>query len=515
MRNDVYKRVILIGVDGAGAFFRQADTPELDRIFKDGAVSHHVLTAEPTISAQCWGSMLLGVKPEIHRLTNGIVDEVPYPVDSEFPSVFRVIRENDPDCEMASFSDWNPINYGIIENNLGVTKGTGFAEMICNQICDYVKDHDPKMVFLQFDNVDGAGHGHGYGTPKHLEEITKTEKYIKKIYDAYDARGFLDDTLFIVTADHGGYGHGHGGSTDEEKYVSFMVAGRTIRKSEIQDMEIRDTPAIILHALGLDDKKPSSWTAKIPFGIFPGVGESERPVYTIKYAYDYRVHDTVPTPASDILTILGADKVKVYLPFDGSAENRAAGIDPEAAGKLYYIDGFFGAGCAFDDGCLSLPGLKIGTQSVTVAFWLKTGGVAGDPAILSNKNWSNSRNSGIALVLRPLGVALNAGLNGEARVEEEHMLPLDFRNGWVYAVFVIDRENNRLMSSLDFGPFHATRMPDAFKDVSFDTDMTFRIGQDGTGEYDRHLSAVLDEFVIMDGVMPEEKLADLKEFYGV
>ena len=90
--------VVIIGVDGGGAFFKEADTPNLDKIFENGAVSYEVITSKPTISAQCWGSMLHGVTPEFHGLTNGIVSATPYPEDSLFPSVFRVVRENDPNA---------------------------------------------------------------------------------------------------------------------------------------------------------------------------------------------------------------------------------------------------------------------------------------------------------------------------------------------------------------------------------------------------------------------------------
>ena len=56
MNRYLYKRVVLIGVDGAGAFFRDTDTPCIDEIFENGAISYNVLTSNPTISAQCWGS---------------------------------------------------------------------------------------------------------------------------------------------------------------------------------------------------------------------------------------------------------------------------------------------------------------------------------------------------------------------------------------------------------------------------------------------------------------------------
>ena len=47
-----YKHVVIVGVDGAGTFFQNADTPNLDRIFENGAVSYTALTSNPSISAQ-------------------------------------------------------------------------------------------------------------------------------------------------------------------------------------------------------------------------------------------------------------------------------------------------------------------------------------------------------------------------------------------------------------------------------------------------------------------------------
>ena len=65
-----YKRAIVLGVDGAGAFFKYAETPHMDKILRGGSTSYDVLTAKPTISAQCWGSMILGCTAAAHGLTN-------------------------------------------------------------------------------------------------------------------------------------------------------------------------------------------------------------------------------------------------------------------------------------------------------------------------------------------------------------------------------------------------------------------------------------------------------------
>ena len=67
----IYKHVVILGVDGGGAFFEQADTPNLDRIFENGSVTYEAQCMYPSISAQCWGSMLHGVLPDYHGLPNG------------------------------------------------------------------------------------------------------------------------------------------------------------------------------------------------------------------------------------------------------------------------------------------------------------------------------------------------------------------------------------------------------------------------------------------------------------
>lgn len=270
-----FSHVIVIGVDGAGSWFRDADTPNFDRIFKNGAITYNALSSKPTISAECWGSMLIGVGPEVHGLTNEIVSTVPYDVNSPFPSLFRRIREAYPDAVLGSYCDWNPITYGILENNIGVSHDTAHDTELTPIVCDYIKDNEPDFLFIHFDSVDGAGHSTGYGLPKFIGRIHEVDKLIGDVYSAAEEAGILEGTLFIVIADHGGAndeaGKGHHGEwTDGEKYVTFAAAGKGINKNEIEVMNIRDLAAIVLYAMGIEapDFDENGWTAQIPEGLF-------------------------------------------------------------------------------------------------------------------------------------------------------------------------------------------------------------------------------------------------------
>lgn len=270
-----YSHVIVIGVDGAGSWFRDADTPFFDKIFEKGAVTYNALSSKPTISAECWGSMLIGVGPEIHKLTNNKVSVLPYPLWSKNPTVFRRIRKAYPDAELGSYCDWNPINKGIVEKTLGVSKRTAKDKELTPLICDYIREKKPLFLFVHFDSVDGAGHGNGYGTAAHIDAISKVDKLIGDVYSSIDKAGIADDTLFMVIADHGGTNDGsgkgtHGGWTDEEKYVTFAATGKDIKNGEIDEMNIRDLAAIVLYATGVDIPafNEKGWTSQIPDGLF-------------------------------------------------------------------------------------------------------------------------------------------------------------------------------------------------------------------------------------------------------
>lgn len=278
-----YSHVIILGVDGAGAFIKTADTPNFDRIFSKGAVTYRALASKPSISAECWGSMLLGVGPEIHKLTNEIVERTPYPVDSPFPSLFRRIRSAYPESELGSYCNWNPITYGIVENNINVSHATAGDEELTPLICDYIREKKPDFLFVHFDSVDGAGHKLGYGSDEYMTCIHKVDKLIGKIYNTIKECNILEDTLFIVIADHGGVngedgrGH-HGGWTEQEKYVTFAATGKNVLNGSIKEMNIRDLSAIVLYALGIEapsfDEK--GWTSQLPSGIFD---DADLPVY--------------------------------------------------------------------------------------------------------------------------------------------------------------------------------------------------------------------------------------------
>lgn len=517
VETDNYKYVVIIGVDGAGAFFKDANTPNIDAIFANGAITYDCLTADPTISAQCWGSLLHGVVPSVHGLTNSTVSSTAYPSNSKYPSFFRVIRENSENAILASFCNWNPINVGIVENNIGVHKIGGISDSkLTNEILAYLENNNPTALFVQFDEADGAGHSYGYGTETQLAKITEIDTYIGEIYKKYEENGILDETLFIVTSDHGGTGKSHGGLADSEKYVMFAAAGKNVENGTIGEMEIRDTAAIVLHALGYEN--PETWTARVPSGLFEGVEAGERPEYVDKESNRY--HETEPTPekgSEDYVTNFIKDHaLNTYLTFDGDITNSVSNGNTTQGGNLYFVEsGYFGNGVALDDGYVSLNDFKPGENSFTVSLWINTKAITSDPCIFSNKNWDTGNNLGFALTIRSGGVSLNLG-KGNARVDCTAALPTDYTEGWMHVLAFVQRDENKntIGVCIDFGTIVTMDIPEELC-ISLDTQYSANIGQDGTGKYGKSLPATIDEFMIFDGAFDQSDVDALREYYGI
>lgn len=265
-----YDHVFIIGVDGAGAAFSQTETPCFDGIFADGAVRYNGAAESITISAQNWGSILLGVSCETHGLTNAICknNERSTKEDS-LGSIFRYAREKYPDAELVSFNNWTAINKGIIENDIGVKKiNKDYDSLLTDSIVDYInRGNEPTLMFVQLDDVDHAAHTYGGFSEQYYQAVRTADGYIGRIYNALAENGLMENGLFIVVADHGETDDGHGGDSVEESSVVVALDGKSVNNITLpEDIRNRDVAAIALYALGIE--KPAHMTATVPNNLF-------------------------------------------------------------------------------------------------------------------------------------------------------------------------------------------------------------------------------------------------------
>lgn len=96
----------------------------------------------------------------------------------------------------------------------------------------YIKENKPSLVAICFDNPDHVGHKEGHDTPAYYSKLEELDGYIARIVAAVKEAGMYDDTIFIITSDHGGIKKGHGGKTMAEMQTPFIIAGKNIKKPE-------------------------------------------------------------------------------------------------------------------------------------------------------------------------------------------------------------------------------------------------------------------------------------------
>ncbi len=512
MKN-IYNYVAVIGIDGMGNFNRSADTPCMDRIFANGAYTYNAMSMDPTISAENWGGMLLGALPAVHGLTNGYISAHPY-TDEGLPSVFKRIRNAYPDSYLASAVNWEPINIGIVEDGIGVDKRTADNDALVTQAAIECIKQKPKFLFVQLDEVDGAGHHFGYGTEDYIKKIGETDALVGRMYDEYVRQGIADETLFICIADHGGNSHSHGGWSVGEKYVFLAAAGRYVTPGEIEYAVTKDISAIVLTALGIDVPEycESGFSSQVPALICEGA-----PGYRIPAEKPPVAHEASPGfKAPGGLGDLFGDKLRLCMYFDNDSADETGGCSVSETGSVkFYSNGVRGETAEFGaTGSYSVGGLSF-DKSFTLAFWLLADSDLPEPAyVLGNKSAEDRRDKGFAVFLRNHSLMTVIGC-GDDDTDSVTAFGADGFSGWIHVILSFDYEKNEVRCSFDFKAEHTEITEKRFID-SVSCGSVFTIGDDAGSEFNRKRGLIfrIDDLLVFDGADDGVISSKLKEYYS-
>jgi len=260
------KHVILIGCDGFGAYaVPDAKMPNLKKLMETGSFSLKARCVLPSSSAVNWASMLMGAGPTEHGYTewDSKVPEIPSAVTTKygiFPTIFSVIREQKPNAKTAAIYSWGGIGPLLEKDAIDIfVPGKGKDDFCADTAAVIIKRDKPLFTFVHLSQPDGAGHNIGHRTPAYYAELERVDARIGKIVKAVKDAGIEDNTVIIVTADHGGTGLGHGGKTTDEIFIPWVINGKGIKQNhEITNVIMTyDTGATIARLLGL--KMPQSW----------------------------------------------------------------------------------------------------------------------------------------------------------------------------------------------------------------------------------------------------------------
>lgn len=251
------KKVLIIGIDGCKPdVLEKAETPAIQKLMDNGAWTYKAKTDPISSSGICWTSMLTGVWHDKH---NVVSNEYKNPNMEEFPHFFKRIKEFDPELKTYSLSNWSPLHKILQEGDADVIKGGGPDDRVTMNVVNVLKNEDPDVVFVQLDQVDGAGHkfDYKYESKDYVKAVQKADKQVGEMHAAIRSRKNYtqEDWLILVSTDHGGSDFGHGKDIPEHTTIFYIASGTNTKKGELKEANVTDVCITAMKHLGLEIKK--------------------------------------------------------------------------------------------------------------------------------------------------------------------------------------------------------------------------------------------------------------------
>lgn len=242
-------RVLIISIDG---FIPDAIelTPmlNLQAIMKKSAYSLVAQTIYPSSTLPSHASMLTGLCPDKHGVK---------------------WNSYNPNMGYANGTDLFDLVHATGQRTVmivGKEKLQQVSEPESLDVFEYINDRDTViaarvselisegfgLMFVHFPTVDWMGHEYGWLSPEQYSVLFRADEAVQTILDAITSFGLREDTLIIITADHGGHGTTHGTNRIEDMTIPWIITGPGVEHGVLStSINTTDTAATVVWALGL------------------------------------------------------------------------------------------------------------------------------------------------------------------------------------------------------------------------------------------------------------------------
>lgn len=237
------KHVILLGFDAMSARgLQRAYTPHFNQMIDQGAISLKARCLRPTSSSQNWMSMVSGATIEMHGVTDNdwepdkkIIEPSLKNKKGLFPTLFDHIKEQRPESKVYLFYEWTEQDrmYDVSVADKAVT-GLDYDQTLTQAIDAFFEDK-PEFLFISINQTDHIGHETGHESREYLETISHFDSIVGILDRRLKESGMLDETVVIITADHGGLGKSHGGDSEAEREIPILLYGGPVTQGKVME----------------------------------------------------------------------------------------------------------------------------------------------------------------------------------------------------------------------------------------------------------------------------------------
>ena len=264
------EHVFIISIDGGKpSVIAQSAMPVLNRLVREGACSWTATTIYPSVTLPSHTSMLTGVGPKKHKITwnkwkprKGVVRVPTVFAEAKaagFSTAMFVGKEKFR--HLAQPGTLDCFDYG---QDLHVTTAkacclkprksvTLLAAQVAQRAAVYILKHKPNLCFIHFTDTDDTGHKYGWGSPEQIRAFVDVDVALGAVLKAIEDAGIADQSVLIVTADHGGHRKTHGGKSPDDMMIPWIAWGRDVRRDFAITAPVStcDTAATTLWLLGV------------------------------------------------------------------------------------------------------------------------------------------------------------------------------------------------------------------------------------------------------------------------
>ena len=244
------KHVVIISEDGLRPDALMDVRPPIhEAVMKRAAYSLRARTIRRASTLPSHAAMLSGFDIKEHGLYwNSWKPERGY---IQVPTVFDAAKKSGG--ESAAFIGKRKLEHIAHPGSVDVVSRPGyFCKKVVDEAARYFVTEKPAIEFIHFSDPDDLGHSDGWMSNPQLESVRNTDKCLATLLDAVAAAGLDRETLFIISADHGGHGHNHDGKIKEDRLIPWIAWGPGIRPGHQIESDIStvDTAATALWVLG-------------------------------------------------------------------------------------------------------------------------------------------------------------------------------------------------------------------------------------------------------------------------
>lgn len=244
------KRVVIISEDGLRPDALMSVLPPVHaEIMKRAAFSLQARTIRRASTLPSHAAMLSGFDVKQHGLYwNSWKPERGY---IQVPTIFDAAEQSGMGA--AAFVGKKKLEHIAHPGSVDVFSRSGyFCKKVVEEASEYLVEKRPQIEFIHFSDPDDLGHSDGWMSNPQLEAVRHTDRCLRTLLDAVSAAGLDRDTLFIISADHGGHGHNHSGKIKEDRLIPWIAWGPGVRAGHriTSPISTVDTAATTLWALG-------------------------------------------------------------------------------------------------------------------------------------------------------------------------------------------------------------------------------------------------------------------------